>query len=179
MNLAEKICTLRKRKGYSQEELAEKLGVTRQSVSKWETGEATPEVGKLIGVSKIFEVSTDWLLSDDDFSTLNKHQSPPRIRSSEVEKLPGAIDKITNRYGWLFGIYVALAGLSMFFFGLVVNSMGTGFGMNQLGFESVVVDDPMIRNPFSGISSLFMGAGLIVLVVGLILAYYLKQKRNS
>ena len=65
MTLHEKIYELRKKNGLSQEALAESLGVSRQSVSKWETGEATPEVSKLLSQSKHFGVTTDYLLNDD------------------------------------------------------------------------------------------------------------------
>lgn len=65
MKLHEKIYELRKKDGLSQEALSEKLGVSRQSVSKWETGEATPEVSKLVSLSKLFGVTTDYLLNDE------------------------------------------------------------------------------------------------------------------
>ena len=65
MTLHEKIYILRKKNGLSQEALAENLGVSRQSVSKWETGEATPEVNKLLSLSKLFGVTTDYLLNDE------------------------------------------------------------------------------------------------------------------
>ena len=64
MKLPEKICYCRKKAGLSQEVLAEQLGVSRQAVSKWETGEATPEVSKLPLLAQIFHVSLDWLLSE-------------------------------------------------------------------------------------------------------------------
>lgn len=66
MNLPEKIQTLRKEKQLSQEELAEKLDISRQSVSKWESGLAMPEIDKLIILSEIFEVTTDYLLKDGE-----------------------------------------------------------------------------------------------------------------
>ena len=50
----------------TQVQLAEKLGVSRQAISKWETGEATPEVGKLLLLANVFGVTTDWLLSEDE-----------------------------------------------------------------------------------------------------------------
>lgn len=65
MILSEKIFFLRKKSGLSQEELAEKLGVSRQSVSKWETGQSIPDLDKTISISKFFDCSTDWLLNDD------------------------------------------------------------------------------------------------------------------
>lgn len=65
MKLSDKIMNLRKRNGWSQENLAERLGVSRQSVSKWESGASVPDLDKILMLSKIFEVSTDFLLRDD------------------------------------------------------------------------------------------------------------------
>ena len=66
MNLADKIQKLRKENGLSQESFAEKLGVSRQSVSKWESGGALPDTEKIIAMSELFGVSTDFLLKNDD-----------------------------------------------------------------------------------------------------------------
>ena len=66
MILADKIILLRKRKGWSQEELAEQLGVTRQSVSKWEGAQSVPDIQKIIQMSEIFGVTTDYLLGLED-----------------------------------------------------------------------------------------------------------------
>lgn len=65
MNLAEKIMELRKKCGWSQEELAEKLDISRQSVSKWESGASVPEIEKVVLLSSLFGVSTDYLLKDE------------------------------------------------------------------------------------------------------------------
>lgn len=64
MNFAEKLCVLRNQSGYSQEQLAEKMGVSRQAVSKWESGVTLPETEKIIQLSDLFDVSTDFLLRD-------------------------------------------------------------------------------------------------------------------
>ncbi len=66
MNIADKILKLRKELGLSQEALAEKLEVSRQSVSKWESGAALPDTDKIIAMSKLFGVSTDYLLMNDE-----------------------------------------------------------------------------------------------------------------
>ena len=58
MILAEKIVFLRKRKGWSQEELADKLDISRQSVSKWELGASIPDLDKIIKLSDLFDVTT-------------------------------------------------------------------------------------------------------------------------
>ncbi len=65
MILAEKIIALRKRMSWSQEELAEKLDVSRQSVSKWEVGATIPDLDKILKMSELFGVSTDYLLKDE------------------------------------------------------------------------------------------------------------------
>ena len=65
MILADKIIELRKKSGLSQEELAEKMNVSRQSVSKWEGAQSIPDLDKILALSKIFGVSTDYLLKDD------------------------------------------------------------------------------------------------------------------
>ena len=65
MILADKIMQLRKKNGWSQEELAERLGVSRQAVSKWEGMQATPDLNKLLAMSQLFGVSTDYLLKDE------------------------------------------------------------------------------------------------------------------
>lgn len=62
MNLADRIQQLRKARGLSQEKLAEHLGVSRQAVTKWENGQSTPDVDKIILMSDFFEVTTDYLL---------------------------------------------------------------------------------------------------------------------
>lgn len=65
MHLSEKIQLLRKQQGLSQEALADQLGVSRQAVSRWETGSALPDAGNLLQLSRLFGVTADSLLSDD------------------------------------------------------------------------------------------------------------------
>jgi transcriptional regulator with XRE-family HTH domain len=65
MILADKITQLRKQLGWSQEDLAEKMSVSRQSVSKWESANSIPDLNRVIMLADIFEVSTDYLLKDD------------------------------------------------------------------------------------------------------------------
>lgn len=71
MILSEKICSLRKQNGWSQEELAEKLNISRQSVSKWENGTSIPDLDKIIKLSQLFEVNTDYLLKDEIDETVS------------------------------------------------------------------------------------------------------------
>jgi len=65
MILADKIIELRKKNGWSQEQLAEQMDISRQSVSKWESGMSIPDLDKIIKMSNLFGVSTDYLLKDE------------------------------------------------------------------------------------------------------------------
>ena len=65
MILADKIIDLRKKNGWSQEELAEKLSVSRQAVSKWEGAQSVPDMARVLQMSELFGVSTDYLLKDN------------------------------------------------------------------------------------------------------------------
>ena len=65
MILADKIIELRKKNGWSQEQLAQKLNVTRQSISKWEGAQSVPDLQKIILLSEIFGVTTDYLIKDE------------------------------------------------------------------------------------------------------------------
>lgn len=65
MKLYEKIIKLRKSNGWSQEELAEKLDLSRQAISRWENGTALPDANNILQLSKIFGVTSDYLLNED------------------------------------------------------------------------------------------------------------------
>lgn len=71
MDFSEKLLTLRKAKNLTQEELAEKLNVSRQSVSKWESGQAVPELDKIVAISTVFDVTTDYLLKSSEIDDLS------------------------------------------------------------------------------------------------------------
>lgn len=71
MNFAEKIFTLRKSNDLTQEQMAEALNVSRQSVSKWETGQATPELEKIVAMSQLLGVTTDYLLKPSEIDELS------------------------------------------------------------------------------------------------------------
>ncbi len=83
MTLAEKIMSLRKKNGWSQEELAEKLNVSRQSVSKWESGVSIPDISKILLMGEIFSVTTDYLLKDSEQDENYRPQLPAGTEDSE------------------------------------------------------------------------------------------------
>lgn len=71
MDFQEKLLTLRKANGMTQEQLAEKLDVSRQSVSKWESGQAVPELERIVQLSAVFDVTTDYLLKPSEINDLH------------------------------------------------------------------------------------------------------------
>ena len=87
MIFAEKLILLRRKKGWSQEELAEKMDVTRQSVSKWESAQSMPDIEKLIRLSELFGVSTDYLLKEkaEDIFADDPEESPEGTGESAPE----------------------------------------------------------------------------------------------
>lgn len=85
MKLSDKIWVCRKKAGLSQEALAERIGVSRQAISKWETGEASPEISKLSLLARTFGVTADWLL-DDTAEPEEEAEAAPEAESTAPEE---------------------------------------------------------------------------------------------
>ena len=114
MEFSEKLLTLRKAKDLTQEQLAEKLNVSRQSVSKWESGQAVPELEKIVAMSVVFDVTTDYLLKSseiDDLSVktemLEKQQQQMLFREQKQQKIRECV---------LYVIVIYLVLLAVYFF---------------------------------------------------------------
>lgn len=82
MKLADKLLQLRKKSGMTQEELAHQMNVSRQSISKWEAGLSYPELDKLVQLSEIFQVSTDFLLKEEETVI------PPEVHEHRIDPTP-------------------------------------------------------------------------------------------
>ena len=82
MNVGEKILQLRKKMGLSQEELAEKLNVTRQTISKWETNQSSPDFEKIVPLCDLFEITTDELLRGKSENIKNLDDSKIRRKTA-------------------------------------------------------------------------------------------------
>ena len=87
MTTGEKIVKLRKEAGYSQEVFSEKLGISRQAVSKWENGTAMPTSDNMAQIAKLFNVSLSYLLDEGDFTAENT--------DTEKEKMAGDIAEVS------------------------------------------------------------------------------------
>ena len=123
MTLGNKIYTLRTKAGLSQEELAEQMGVSRQSVSKWETDASIPELDKLIQLSKLFEVTLDSLVQDEPVQTDTKFEvidttvSNARLTTDNMKDLPTDKPKEHTKNG--FFSPQKIVGLILFSIGLL------------------------------------------------------------
>ena len=116
MNFSEKLVTLRKANNLTQEQLAEKLDVSRQSISKWESGQATPELEKIVAMSVIFDVTTDYLLKSseiDDLSVktemLEKQQQMMFIREQKQHQIFGCVMYALVIYLIFFAVCLAVS----------------------------------------------------------------------
>jgi len=121
MTLSEKLQNLRRAAGLSQEQLAEQLGVTRQAVSKWETGEGKPDIDNLLPLAKLLGTTVDYLLDDgaDEPRTETLPHTQPQSQSVGRE-LWEQLKAFGRRWGWLGGYAIALIGAVRFVTTLVV-----------------------------------------------------------
>ena len=238
MKLSDKIWVCRKQAGFSQEALAEKIGVSRQAISKWETGEASPEIAKLPVLARTFGVTVDWLLDDEtgfeeDAAEETSHvqeepatvpNQPVQTYPDWVEHLPGWLLRMIKKYGWLYGIRMAISGALFTAIGIVVQAMSgamnnsfsgivesvlpatqnagftfydnagnvvdaSHFGLSTSDLNALGLGTTGGYSPFGGISvttsmtepfdifcSFIIVIGLVLMIGGLALAWYLKKK---
>lgn len=168
MKLHEKIFNQRKLKCLSQEELAEKLGVSRQAVSKWETGEALPEITKLKGLAEVFGVTTDFLLNDNEdvfFSQEAKAADPFEKFYGWLDALPAKLAPFFKRYGWIGGIVLIILGA----YRVVTNLLGIiSFSGAPSGFAVPAIMMILIN----------AAVGVAIIVAGIIVIKKFKPKKN-
>ena len=101
MDMADRLQNLRKAKGLSQEALAQRLDVSRQAVSKWESGQSVPEAEKIVALSDFFGVTTDYLL---------KGVEPEQDEGRESRALAGRVLYIASTALIAIGLFCAFGG---------------------------------------------------------------------
>lgn len=116
MSLAKKMIELRKQNGLSQQDLADRLGVSRQAISRWETGAVQPLADSVKSLAQVFQVSTDYLLNDD----LDTPTPPPTAQPAPPQEKPKSARKHRK---WL----LALAALAAAAVLVLVTAMGTAY----------------------------------------------------
>ena len=141
--LSEKLYKLRKNSGLSQEQLAEKLNVSRQAISKWESGTAVPESEKLVTISNYFGVSVDYLLKDEE------------------EKLNGTDNSVEEKPKMIAGIIICIAGIvSMIIWGLL--SIFRPEASEQMSESSMITIDGNGIFLILCVVAIVVGAGLLL-----------------
>ena len=129
MKLEEKLIQLRKRQGYTQLQLAEELNISRQAVSRWETGAAQPTIDNLKSLSRLYGISLDELL--DDGWESRAPQTPPGVSPAE-ERQP-----LTGREMILYGIILLLSVAIVLLLVMLMQDNGYG-GLPPADWKGVV-----------------------------------------
>lgn len=152
MPLHEKILQLRTQLGLSQMEIAEQLGVSRQSVSKWETGQSVPDLDKLIKLADLFGVSMDELVREEE------RPQPPKLEPQVIYvKEKRSLTKTQTT-----GVCVEAAGLAMALLGLI----GAGDLLLLISAALVILGLPLLlakKHPWIIFGWLLVGLSLVVL----------------
>ena len=121
MTIADRIQTLRKSKGMSQEELADAAGVSRQAVSKWESEQSTPDLDKVVILSEIFDVTTDYLLKGIEPVETTDHKTMADVVDQKIltEKNGKRAKSILKWVLIILGAFLAIDFISMLIYFLV------------------------------------------------------------
>ena len=169
MTFSEKLTGLRRKSGMSQEQLADRLGVTRQSVSKWEGGTAMPELVKLISLSELFGVSVDYLVKDWMEEPDNPCGGSGEISSKQADRLEKKVDELTNYVKGRVYRYDSKTRI----FGLPLVSIRFGFVRNgKLSMDNTAKGIIAIGNCVIGVVAIgIVGVGLFtfgVLAMGML-----------
>ena len=153
MNFSEKLTNLRKQKGLSQEELGEKLNVTRQTISKWELGQTTPDMAKLTEIANLFEVSVNDLTSEEELAQNESKKENKNEGGSRKEVKTGIVVLVI--------VLVSLLAIGIFFmvkflaFGKSIFNTGKGIKDKAEQVFTGVLDkmDQQLENTESGLNS--------------------------
>ncbi len=126
MILADKIIRLRKQFAWSQEELAEKLSVSRQSVSKWESANSIPDLNKIIKLGEIFGVSTDYLIKDEieEVESITEENEPGIIKITLEKANEYISNKVKASKITSYGVVVVLGSIIPLFLLLSLSGLG-------------------------------------------------------
>lgn len=127
--LSEKIREMRRRSGLSQEELAEKLNVSRQAISKWELGSAVPTADKLVDIADFFGVSLDFLMRENSEQPVNV----PRQTATSTPEKPHSRRKTASVLLMAAAVFLGIVVLVLYVNGAGVKGGGSGITINGTG----------------------------------------------
>ena len=137
MDFSEKLLTLRKANDMTQEQLAEKLNVSRQSISKWESGQATPELEKIVTLSAVFNVSTDYLLKPSEIDILS-------VKTEMLEKQQQMMLGREQKQRQILNCVMYSAAVYLVFFAVCLVERFFFFEFDVLGGQEVILAEFLI-----------------------------------
>ena len=163
MKIHEKVQHCRKNAGMSQEMFAEKLGVSRQSVSKWETGTAAPDLDNLVAIARLFGVTTDWLLMEDTPEV----PAESIIISDRPKKNEKKLEFLTCDQ-WFESAPAVLGGVILSGLGLLIRSLIDWIFETIFGSLEVLTGAAnVVYVVLSSIFFLAAGLGILLIVIGI------------
>ncbi len=167
MNIGDKVQQLRKGMGLSQEQLADIVGVSRQAISKWETGQCMPDLDNIVLLSKTFSVSTDSLLESEQDTSKKAIKVESYIRSNLAKRL--------FTVGWITSLVGAV---------LLVIELFSLYYIKNMEIESAILRGLGYRQETwyyasqSPMSIIFIITGVII-VTGIAISIYSLQKQGK
>lgn len=171
MALSEKLYTLRRKSGLSQEQLAEQLNVSRQAISKWEAGQSIPESDKLLSISNYFNVSLDYLMKEDETQDAisDKEQTNTSLQTGIVLFISSKLKRVSTSYVATVGIVVVPSAIYYF------------IGISPLKIISTTVPvsaTSLLLNTQGALSGIVI-VGLIMIGIAVICACLVRKQQSS
>ncbi|WP_027631760.1 helix-turn-helix domain-containing protein [Clostridium hydrogeniformans] len=202
MTLGEKLQLLRKSKSMSQEQLATQINVSRQSVSKWELGESNPELEKIVQISNVFNVTTDYLLKDEQNSSINKtplqnNKNPFTAQILLISSVAFlAIGLFCSFGGWYVeqsaetifgGMIIQVVGVTGYFIGKIYSQSKIPFGISfanlaiGLFMPTSIVSSLLCRQVISPYPTSIYAIGIFIVLymIALIFSYIILKKQQK
>ena len=179
MTMGEKILNMRKARGWSQEELADRVGVSRQAVSRWESGSAKPDADKIIVICDLFGISADYLLRDSYSGEIGQTSFPERKESELGKFFRGMSLKQWAGLGlFLLGLLITLTLKIVFACLDTTYSMGItdifGYTRQYFGFEAFLRIEEILGLWYGACAA--MPAGIVLMLWNRIKSWNLPER---
>jgi transcriptional regulator with XRE-family HTH domain len=175
MNIADRIQSLRKQKGLSQEQLADEIQVSRQLVSKWENEQAVPDVERIIILSDYFGTTTDYLLKGIEPVAEKEVRKSSSLTESQIRSI------LVDVFLWL--CFIGSGGYLVYIFSLARSIDQVQKNMGNIGFSSSssVQSDPGLQYilKWSAAASYWYPAWITLFVSGGLIIYRFVKRRKS
>lgn len=179
MTIGEKIQFIRKDNKLSQEEFAEKLGVSRQAISKWELGDSVPDIAKIALISKTFNISADSIIFETvDLNGNDIELASPIEENNKFDKVATIAGKTAIRYVYIIGYILIVFGIIILIFSATLGVVWNGFSKELSNF--LMQYNIALNLQFLFWIFIFMAiVAVITLTIGIIVAVKYKKTNIS